>query len=88
MVITGGSSLLPGLIELAEQIFDLPTRVGYPRGVGGLSDVIRNPIYATAVGLAMYGFKNQKGNGHFIFRKQSILGRFINGIKNWFKEAF
>ncbi|HEB74326.1 MAG TPA: cell division protein FtsA [Candidatus Desulfofervidus auxilii] len=88
MVITGGSSLLPGLIELAEQIFDLPTRVGYPRGVGGLSDVIRNPIYATAVGLAMYGFKNQKGNGHSIFRKQSILGRFINGIKNWFKEAF
>jgi len=88
MVITGGSSLLPGLIELAEQIFDLPTRVGYPRGVGGLSDVIRNPIYATAVGLAMHGFKNQKGNGHFIFRKQSILGRFINGIKNWFKEAF
>jgi len=88
MVITGGTSLLPGLIELAEQIFDLPTRVGYPRGVGGLSDVIRNPIYATAVGLAIFGFKNHKGNGCSIFRKQTILGRFINGIKNWFKEAF
>jgi len=88
MVITGGTSLLPGLIELAEQTFDLPTRVGYPRGVGGLSDVIRNPIYATAVGLAIFGFKNHKGNGCSIFRKQTILGRFINGIKNWFKEAF
>ena len=88
MVITGGTSLLPGLIEFAEQTFDLPTRVGYPRGVGGLSDVIRNPIYATAVGLAIFGFKNHKGNGCSIFRKQTILGRFINGIKNWFKEAF
>ncbi len=88
MVITGGTSLLPGLIEFAEQTFDLPTRVGYPRGVGGLSDVIRNPIYATAVGLTIFGFKNHKGHSGSVFRKQTIWGRFINGIKNWFKEAF
>ncbi len=89
VVITGGSSLLPGLVELAEQIFGLPTRIGYTRGVGGLSDVTRNPMYATAVGLVKYGFKAQ-GGGEFYssYRKRSTWQRFIEGIKRWFKEAF
>ena len=88
VVITGGSSLLPGLIEVAEQIFGLPTRIGYTRGVGGLSDVIRNPMYATAVGLTKYGFKLQGGTEFYNSKKHSIWQRFIEGIKIWFKEAF
>jgi len=84
VVITGGSSLLPGLIEEAEQVFDLPSRIGYPQGVGGL-DIIRNPIYATGVGLVKYGLKSQRP----LFRqKGGLLSRFVTGIGNWFKKAF
>ncbi|MDL1972557.1 MAG: cell division protein FtsA [Deltaproteobacteria bacterium] len=84
IVITGGSSLLPGLIEEAEQVFDLPSRIGYPQGVGGL-DIIRNPIYATGVGLVKYGLKSQRP----LFRqKGGLLSRFVTGIGNWFKKAF
>jgi len=84
VVITGGSSLLPGLVEEAEQVFDLPSRIGYPQGVGGL-DIIRNPIYATGVGLVKYGLKSQRP----LFRqKGGLLSRFVTGIGNWFKKAF
>jgi len=56
LVITGGTSLLEGMVELAEQTFDgLPVRRGYPQGVGGLVDVVSSPIYATGVGLLLYG---------------------------------
>jgi len=88
VVLTGGSSLLPGLIEMAEQLFDLPVRIGYPHGIGGLIDVIRNPIYATAVGLAKYGFKIQSGKGLQGWRKQPVWQRFIDNLKRWLKEAF
>ena len=84
IVITGGSSLLPGLIEEAEQVFDLPSRIGYPQGVGGL-DIIRNPIYATGVGLVKYGLKSQRP---FFRQKGGLLSRFVTGIGNWFKKAF
>lgn len=53
-VVSGGTALLPGLIPLARQVTELPTRIGYPRGVGGLVDVVDSPIYATAVGLLLY----------------------------------
>jgi cell division protein FtsA len=88
IVITGGSSLLPGLVELSEHIFDLPTKVGYPRGVNGLSEIIHNPIYAAALGLVKHGVRSQKGEGYRGFRKQSIWQNFINSFKKWFKEAF
>ena len=87
VVITGGAALLEGVPELAEQIFDLPVRRGYPREIGGLKDVINDPKYATAVGLVLYGLKkeNQKGggarpDGSF----SSIFGRF----RRWIKESF
>ncbi|MDQ6990207.1 MAG: cell division protein FtsA, partial [Mariprofundaceae bacterium] len=60
LVITGGTSLLEGMVELAEQTFDgLPVRRGYPQGVDGLVDVVSSPIYATGVGLLLYGKNNQ-----------------------------
>ncbi|HHI96874.1 MAG TPA: cell division protein FtsA [Thermodesulfatator atlanticus] len=54
-VITGGSALLPGLIEMADQIFELPTRIGYPRKLSGLSEEVYHPRLATAVGLVLFG---------------------------------
>lgn len=58
LVLTGGSSLLPGMVEIAEEVLGLPVRLGIPRGVGGLMDVVKSPIYATAVGLVLYGAKH------------------------------
>ncbi len=55
IVLTGGSSQMPGVVELAEEVFELPVRVGLPQNVDGLKDVTRNPAYATAVGLLLYG---------------------------------
>ena len=55
-VISGGSALVPGLAHLVDESLQLPTRMGYPEVVGGLTDVIHNPAYATGVGLVLYGF--------------------------------
>src|SRR5207245_1060869 len=55
VVVTGGTSIMEGVPELAEGIFDQPVRRGVPIGIGGLADVIESPIYATGVGLALYG---------------------------------
>jgi len=59
VVMTGGSSKMEGLIELAEEIFHMPVRLGYPQYVTGLVDVVRNPIHATGVGLLLFGYRNR-----------------------------
>lgn len=57
VVLTGGSSKMEGVVELAEEIFHMPVRIGIPQHVTGLSDVVRNPIYSTGVGLLLFGRK-------------------------------
>src|SRR4029077_18212013 len=61
IVLTGGGAILEGMPEIAEQIFDLPIRRGCPSGVGGLSDHVTNPEFATAVGLVLYAQRNHVG---------------------------
>jgi cell division protein FtsA len=61
IVFTGGSSKMEGVIELAEEIFHMPVRLGVPQHVSGLSDVVRNPIHATGVGLLLFGQGNRHG---------------------------
>ncbi len=56
-VITGGGALLPGAVELAEELWGLPVKLGVPKYLGGLTDSVRNPIYSTAVGLTLYGYR-------------------------------
>lgn len=63
VVLTGGSAALPGMVELGEEILDLPVRVGMPQGVSELTDVVSNPKYATAVGLVLYGFEKEAAQG-------------------------
>ncbi len=58
VVLTGGSSKMEGAVELAEEVFHMPVRLGSPQHVTGLGDVVRNPIYATGVGLLLYGREN------------------------------
>ncbi|MEN0108295.1 MAG: cell division FtsA domain-containing protein, partial [Pseudomonas sp.] len=59
IVLTGGTSKMEGAVELAEEIFHMPVRLGMPQGIKGLADVVHNPIYSTGVGLLMYGLQKQ-----------------------------
>ncbi len=85
-VVTGGSALLDGTAEIAESIFNLPTRLGKPRGIRGLVDVVNNPMYATAVGLVLYGARNQPAK-KFRIRDGNIFNRIITRMKMWFKDV-
>ena len=93
VVLTGGCSNLEGIPELAENIFNLPTRRGSPMGVGGLVDVVNNPIYATGVGLLIYGYKNAKvKKGRYEagkkFKRLMDSKKLLNRMREWFKEIF
>ncbi|MFC1813298.1 cell division protein FtsA [Thermodesulfobacteriota bacterium] len=86
VVVTGGTALLDGITEVAESIFDLPTRLGRPQGIGGLVDVVNNPMYATGVGLVIYGARNQPEE-KFRIRDTNIFNRIITRMKRWFKDV-
>ncbi|MEJ2691221.1 MAG: cell division protein FtsA [Deltaproteobacteria bacterium] len=80
LVMTGGSALLENMTELAEQIFDLPVRLGYPRDIGGVIDIVNSPQCATGVGLVVYGMKNEPGRR--VARSEgNILARFASSLK-------
>ncbi|MDX2426966.1 MAG: cell division protein FtsA [Cycloclasticus sp.] len=85
IVLTGGSAKVEGLVELAEEVFHMPVRIGYPQFVSGLSDVVRNPIYATGVGLLLFGQQNKVVNG------SEMTGGFQamwEKMKSWFQGNF
>ena len=88
VVMTGGSSKMEGVVELAEEVFHMPVRLGEPQNIFGLADVVCNPIHATGVGLVMYG---QRSGGqsvdegkHGDVSEEGILDR----MKSWFKKNF
>ena len=92
IVLTGGCANLEGIVELAESVFRLPVRKGYPIGVGGLVDVVANPIYATGVGLIMHGFRENKGRKGGYERRETLRKlldkRVLKKVKELFKEIF
>ncbi len=87
VVLTGGSALLEGIPELGEQIFNLPVRRGAPTGIGGLTDLVNSPLYATGVGLVLYGAKNDRP-GKFPAEEAHTLDRVTRRMKEWFGEFF
>ncbi|MBI2988767.1 MAG: cell division protein FtsA [Deltaproteobacteria bacterium] len=87
IVMTGGSTLLPGMIEMAEGVFGMPVRLGVPARVGGLIDVVSSPIYATGVGLVLYGMKRQDKN-FFRIREENLFGKVRTRMVDWFNEFF
>ena len=87
IVITGGSTLLPGMPELAEEVMGLPVRRGSPRGIGGLVDVVKSPIYATGVGLVLYGAKHQELK-MFRVREENIYKKVKSRMREWLEEIF
>ena len=85
IVLTGGASKIEGAIELAEEIFHMPVSIGMPKHLAGLKDIVRNPVYATGVGLLHYGFELEKEN-HFF--QSSNKNGWTNRISDWFKNNF
>ena len=84
IVLTGGASKMEGVIELAEEIFHMPVSLGAPRNVSGLKDIVKNPVYATGVGLLQYGKEREEempGRGR---RGRRTFSRF----KKWLSENF
>lgn len=88
VVITGGSAIMEGMPEVAENVFDLPVRRGIPHGVGGLAEAVASPIYATAVGLVLYGSQNQKTRAAFRVREKNMFSKVRGRMKEWFGEFF
>jgi len=87
VVITGGASLLQGMAELAEEVMGLPVRRGVPKGIGGLVDVVKSPMYATGVGLVLYGAKHQDSK-FFKIREDNIYRKVKSRMKDWLEEIF
>lgn len=85
-VLTGGTALLSGVTEVAESIFNLPTRLGRPQGIKGLVDVVNNPMYATGVGLVLYGARH-KDSKKFRIRDKNIFNRIMTRMKKWFHDV-
>lgn len=87
VVLTGGSSKMDGMVELAEEVFHIPVRLGMPNYLGGLSEVVKNPIYSTGVGLIQFGLFNYGGRTKEKPRETQITSAFER-MKNWFKSSF
>ena len=84
IVLTGGTSKMEGVVDLAEEIFHAPVRIGAPHNVDGLADIVRNPIYSTGVGLLLYGLKQFQEQGGFVAKGDpqiTLVGR----VKSWFQ---
>ena len=87
IVLTGGTSLLPGIQEMTEATFDMPVRMGKPeRGVSGLERVGVSPIYATAVGLVQYGLMENRQVGKARFAGRNLFGKVAKRMREWFAE--
>jgi cell division protein FtsA len=87
IVLTGGSALLQGMVELGEEVFHLPVRIGVPAYVGGLADVVRSPRYATAVGLLLDG-QEQFLRAELARAQGKGLGNVAERMRQWFKANF
>ena len=87
VVITGGASLLEGVPELAELIFQMPVKRGLPQSIGGLRDVVNSPKFATGVGLLKYGVRNMT-KPRFPIREKNIYDKVKGSMRAWIKDLF
>jgi cell division protein FtsA len=83
-ILTGGTALIDGMVELAQEELQLPVRIGYPYGVGGLADVVNNPQYSTAVGLVLQAAKNCREE--MVIETDPLLGGIWGRLRSWWKE--
>lgn len=88
IVLTGGTSKMPGAMELAEEVFHMPVRIGMPRDIGGLRGEVQNPIHSTGVGLLLYGIAQQAYGETRPFSTAVETESLWDRIKNWFNGNF
>jgi len=90
VVLTGGGAILEGMPEIAEQIFDMPVRRGSPSGIGGLVDVVASPVYSTAVGLVLWGYRHRSGRGMAAYRPAATgtFGKVTGRLMGWLSDFF
>jgi cell division protein FtsA len=90
VVLTGGGAILEGMPEIAEQIFDMPVRRGTPSGIGGLVDVVASPVYSTAVGLVLCGYRSRAGHGIGTARPAATgtFGKVTGRLMSWLSDFF
>jgi cell division protein FtsA len=88
IVLTGGSAKMDGVVELAEDVFSMPVRLGYPKYVTGLVDVVRNPIHATGVGLLLFGYKHRHERITEITQQGGNMKSALGRMKTWFQGNF
>ncbi len=88
MVLTGGTVAIEGICDLAEQLLEMPVRVGNPIGISGLVDVVNSPLYATAVGLALWGARDRGAEVVGPYDTNGMFDRVVGRVKQWFTEAF
>ncbi|MBW6484539.1 MAG: cell division protein FtsA [Syntrophobacterales bacterium] len=87
IVLTGGGSILEGITELAEQIFNMPVRRGLPLGIGGLTDIVNSPQYATGVGLVLYASRNI-ARQNLIRMEGNYMNRLYRRLRQWLLDFF
>ena len=87
IVLTGGSSKMEGVVELAEEVFHMPVRLGVPQYVSGLIDVVRNPIHATGVGLLLFGHMSEQSSEQKRYNNSGLSAVF-GKVKNWIQGNF
>jgi len=88
VVITGGTSLMEGMTDMAERMLDLPARRGMPAGVGGINDHVGNPMYSTGVGLILHALHRQEDLGMNGGRNGRRMWRVVEHMKTWAREFF
>lgn len=87
IVITGGSSAMAGMVELGEEVFHMPVRLGIPQYVGGLAEVVRTPRFSTGVGLLLMGLEQHKRQSLISMHSGSV-GQIFERMKGWFQKSF
>ncbi len=85
LVLTGGTVVLDGLAEIAESVINAPVRIGEPNQIGGLKDIVKNPMYATGVGLVIFGSQATE-NHNFKETGDNSVSKIIKRMKQWFKD--
>ena len=88
VVLTGGTSLLPGAVELAEQVFEMPVRIGLPRGMSGLTPSLSDPRFATGIGLVLYAAQGAEEPMQDLVESGAGKGNPLSNVRNWFSNLF
>ncbi len=88
VVLTGGTALLEGITELAERVFNVPVRRGCPQGVVGLADIVNSPLYATGVGLVVFGGMEAIRQQRSFRGKGQVIDRAVDRMKRWILDNF